>query len=168
VVRDALYRGDVHKPNFVACVLAVQGKPRGLTFSLDAQGQAAFSRHLRAEDEAAVEVGQNAYYCYEQICAKVKRVVLVDTHRFALISRSKKKTGRQAATLLARFLKRGWLPTVSVPDKRLQSLAIPSNVSGFGCRCSDDVRLCPTIRPGNETVGLLVLCLWQGRTARIR
>src|SRR6185369_1476447 len=51
-----------------------------------------------------------------------KRVVLVDTHRFALLSRSKKKTDRDDATLLARFLKMGWLPTVSVPDKRVRQL----------------------------------------------
>ena len=113
---------DVHKTNFVVCLLTAQGKPRGLTFSLDAEGQAAFSRHLRAEDEVAVEVGQNAYYFYEQMCAKVKWAVLVDTHRFALISRSKKKTRRQAATLLACFLKLGWLPTVSVPDQRVRQL----------------------------------------------
>jgi transposase len=113
---------DVHKTNFVVCLLTAQGKPRGLTFSLDAEGQAAFSRHLRAEDEVTVEVGQNAYYFYEQMCAKVKRAVLVDTHRFALISRSKKKTSRQAATLLACFLKLGWLPTVTVPDQRVRQL----------------------------------------------
>jgi transposase len=46
----------------------------------------------------------------------------VNTHRFALISRSKKKTDRHDATLLARFLKMGWLPTVSVPDKRVRQL----------------------------------------------
>ena len=50
---------DLHKTNFVVCFLATQGKPRVLTFSLDAEGQAAFCRHLRAEDEVAVEVGQN-------------------------------------------------------------------------------------------------------------
>jgi transposase len=113
---------DLHKANFVVCFLAQQGKPRLLTFSLDAEGQAAFARHLRSEDEVAVEVGQNAYFFYEQICSKVKRVVWVDAHRFALISRSKKKTDRQDATLLARFLKMGWLPTVSEPDKRIRQL----------------------------------------------
>lgn len=113
---------DLHKTNFVVCFLAARGKPRRLTFSLDAEGQAAFGRHLRPEDEVAVEVGQNAYFFYEQIRPKVKRVVLVNTHRFAPISRSKKKTDRHDATLLARFLKLGWLPTVSVPDKRVRQL----------------------------------------------
>jgi len=37
----------------------------------------------------------------------VKEVVLVHPHRFALISRSKKKTDRQDAMLLVRFLKLG-------------------------------------------------------------
>ena len=90
------------------------------TLSLDAEGQAACCRHLRTEDEVAVEVGQNTYFFDEQICTRGKRVVLVDTHRFALLSSSKKKTDRDDATLMARFLKMGWLPTVSVPDKRVQ------------------------------------------------
>ena len=77
---------------------------------------------LATEDEVAVEVGQNTYFFDEQICTRGKRVVLVDTHRFALLSRSKKKTDRDDATLLARFLKMGWLPTVSVPDKRVRQL----------------------------------------------
>src|SRR4051812_26399501 len=111
---------DLPKTNFVVCFLAAQGKPRLLTFSLDAEGRSAFRRHLWPEDEVAVEVGQNAYFFYEQICAQGKRVLLVDTHRFALISRSKKKTDRHDATLLARFLKMGWLPPVSVPDKRVR------------------------------------------------
>ena len=67
-------------------------------------------------------MGQNIYYFQEQIQERVKHVVLVDPHRFAAISRSKKKTDRQDASLLARFLKLGWLPTVPNPSPQIREL----------------------------------------------
>jgi transposase len=113
---------DLHKTNFVVCFLSERETQRVMTFSLDASGLAAFRRHLRPVDEVAVEVGQNSYYFQEQIQEQVKRVVLVDPHRFAVISRSKKKTDRQDATMLARFLKLGWLPTVPTPSPQIREL----------------------------------------------
>ena len=50
---------DLHKTNFVVCFLPVRGAQRIATFSLTGEGLAAFRRQLRAEDEVAVEVGQN-------------------------------------------------------------------------------------------------------------
>jgi transposase len=113
---------DLHKTNFVVCFLATRGQPRVATFALNASGLAAFRRQLREEDEVAVEVGQNTHYFQEQIQEQVKRVVLVDPHRFAVISRSKKKTDRHDAILLARFLKLGWVPTVPTPSPQIQEL----------------------------------------------
>ncbi|MGE0827091.1 MAG: transposase [Candidatus Binatia bacterium] len=49
-------------------------------------------------------------------------MVLVDPHRFAVISRSKKKTDRHDASLLARFLKLGWLPTVPNLSPQIRKL----------------------------------------------
>lgn len=113
---------DLHKTNFVVCFLSDRETQRVMTFRLDASGLAAFQRHLRPADAIAVEVGQNSYYFQEQIQERVKRVVLVDPHRFAVISRSKKKTDRQDAALLARFLKLGWLPTVPTPSPHIREL----------------------------------------------
>src|SRR5689334_19904839 len=96
---------DLHKTNFVVCFLARRGQPRVVTFPLTEEGLTSFCRQLRADDEVAVEVGQNSYYFQEQIQERVKCVVLVDPYRFAVISRSKKKTDRHDAILLARFLK---------------------------------------------------------------
>src|SRR5215831_13962447 len=95
---------DLHKTNLVVCFLPARGPERILPFSLERDGLAAFCRQLRPDDEVAVEVGQNTHYFQEQIHERVKRVVLVDPHRFTVISRSKKKTDRHDASLLARFL----------------------------------------------------------------
>jgi transposase len=52
----------------------------------------------------------------------VSRVVLVDTYRFAVIARSKKKTDKADAAALARFLKLGHLPEVAVPSEQVRRL----------------------------------------------
>ena len=46
----------------------------------------------------------------------------VDTYRFAVIAKSKKKTDKADALALARFLKLGWLPQVPVPSERVRQL----------------------------------------------
>jgi transposase len=52
----------------------------------------------------------------------VSRVVLVDTYRFAIIAKSKKKTDKADAAALARFLKLDYLPSVAVPSERVRQL----------------------------------------------
>ncbi len=113
---------DLHKTNFVVCFLTRRGQPRVVTYPLTEEGLMTFRRHLRADDEVTVEVGQNTYYFHEQIQDRVKRVVLVDSYRFAVVSRSKKKTDRHDAILLARFLKLGWVPTVPNPSPQIREL----------------------------------------------
>jgi transposase len=113
---------DLHTTNFVVCFLSEQGKSRVVTFALTAEGLTAFRRQLRADDAVAVEAGQTAYYFSDHIQERVKEVVLVNPHRFALISRSKKKTDRHDAMLLARFLKLGWVPTVPNPSPQIRQL----------------------------------------------
>src|SRR5919199_6628501 len=113
---------DLHTTNFVVCFLSEQGTVRVVTFALTAEGLAAFRRQLRKDDAVAVEAGQTTYYFYDQIHERVKQIVVVDPHRFALISRSKKKTDRHDALLVARFLKLGWLPTVPTPSPHIRQL----------------------------------------------
>lgn len=113
---------DLHKTNFVACFLDEQDRPTVKTFPLTEQGLRAFQQELTRADEVAVEMSANAYYFYAQVVKLVRRVVLVDAYRFAVVSRSKKKTDRHDATALARFLKLGWLPEVSVPSPQIRAL----------------------------------------------
>jgi transposase len=48
--------------------------------------------------------------------------VLVDTYRFAVIAKSKKKTDKADASALARFLKLNHLPEVPVPSEKIRRL----------------------------------------------
>ncbi len=85
---------DLHKTNFVVCFLLEDETSRLETFPLTKVGINRFISQLDKEDKVAVEVTQNIYYFYDQIKAHVTRVVLVDTYRFAVIAKSKKKTDK--------------------------------------------------------------------------
>jgi transposase len=92
------------------------------TFPLSKAGIERFTEQLKKDDAVAVEVTQNIYYFYDQIKAFVGRIVLVDTYRFSVIAKSKKKTDKADALALARFLKLDHLPEVPVPSERVRQL----------------------------------------------
>ena len=70
----------------------------------------------------AVEATQNIYYSYGRVKSHVTHVAVVDTYRFQVIARSKKKTDCADAAALARFLELGWLPEVTVPSEQTRAL----------------------------------------------
>ena len=115
---------DLHKTNFVVCFLESDDNAvaRTETFPFTADGLAGFTRQLDPADEVAVEATQNIYFFYDQVKPHVSRVAVVDTYRFQVIARSKKKTDRGDAAALARFLKLGWLPEVTVPSEQTRAL----------------------------------------------
>ena len=113
---------DLHKTNFVVCFLNEDETHRLETFPLSKAGIERFTEQLNKTDAAAVEVTQNVYYFYDQIKAAVARIVLVDTYRFSVIAKSKKKTDKADALALARFLKLDHLPEVPVPNERVREL----------------------------------------------
>lgn len=113
---------DLHKTNFVVCFLSEDDKSQAETFSLDQPGLARFKRRLRPEDKLAVEACANTSYFCRQIKARVAEIKVVDTYRFAVIARSKKKTDKKDAAMLARFLKLGWLPEVAQPSEQIEQL----------------------------------------------
>jgi len=113
---------DLHKTNFVVCFLAADETTRTETYPLTKPGLTRFIAQLEPEDEVAVEVTANIYYFYDRVRPHVSRVVLVDTYRFAVIAKSKKKTDKADAAALARFLKLDYLPSVPVPSERIRQL----------------------------------------------
>lgn len=113
---------DLHKTNFVVCFLNEDDSFCRETFPLSKAGIGRFIEKLKKDDSVAVEVTQNIYYFYDQIKVFVSRVVLVDTYRFSVIAKSKKKTDQADAFALARFLKLDHLPAVSVPSKKIRQL----------------------------------------------
>jgi transposase len=113
---------DLHKTNFVVCFLASDDTQNIETYPLTREGLARFKRRLRKVDEVAVEATQNVHYFYDQVKAHVRRVAVVDTYRFGVVAKSKKKTDKADASALARFLKLGWLPEVPVPSEQVRTL----------------------------------------------
>ncbi len=82
---------DLHKTNLVVCFLAADDTARTETYPLTVDGLTRFTRQLGAEDEMAVEATQNIYHFYDQVKLHVARVAVVDTYRFQVIARSKKR-----------------------------------------------------------------------------
>jgi transposase len=113
---------DLHKTNFVACFLAADDTQSVETYPLTREGLALFKRRLRKADGVAVEATQNVHYFYDQMKAHVRRVAVVDTYRFGVVAKSKKKTDKADAAALARFLRLGWLPEVPVPSEQVRVL----------------------------------------------
>jgi transposase len=113
---------DLHKTNFVVCFLSEDDQAQTETFILNTQGLARFKRRLRRDDQLAVEAAANTFYFCRQIKDRVAKIVAVDTYRFAVIAKSKQKTDKKDAAMLARFLKLGWLPEVSLPSEPIEQL----------------------------------------------
>ena len=113
---------DLHKTNFVACFIESDDTQSIETYPLTGDGLARFKRQLRKVDELAVEATQNVHYFYDQVKGHVSRVAVVDTYRFGVVAKSKKKTDKADAAALARFLELGWLPEVQVPSERVREL----------------------------------------------
>ena len=113
---------DLHKTNFVVCYIEADDTKRLETYPLTRADLARFVAQLDAADELAVEATQNVHYCDDRVKAQVSRVAVVDTYRFGVIAKSKKKTDKADASALARFLKLGWLPEVSVPSEQVRTL----------------------------------------------
>jgi transposase len=92
---------DLHKTNFVVCFLSDDEQTRTETFTLDKAGLSRFKRKLNPDDKLAVEASANTFYFCRQIKDRVGEFVVVDTYRFAVIARSKKKTDKADASALA-------------------------------------------------------------------
>jgi len=113
---------DLSRNSFTACFLDQDDSYHIASLPLSEEGLSAFRQQLSSADRLAVEAGPNAYFFYDQVVAAVTEIVLVSPGQFAVIARSKKKTDRQDAVTLARFLKLDCLPTVVVPSQRIREL----------------------------------------------
>ena len=113
---------DLSKRSFTACFLDEQDSQCLVTYPFTPEGFASFRAELGSEDRLAVEVGTNAYYFHDQLAGAVAEIVLVSPYQFAIIAKSKKKTDRQDAQALARFLKLDCLPIVVMPEPRIREL----------------------------------------------
>jgi transposase len=113
---------DLAKRSFTVCFLAEDDSTELATYLMTPEGLSTFRKQLAPDDRLACEVGTNAYFFHDQVVEAVAEVVLVSTYQFAVIAKSKKKTDRADAVLLARFLKLDYLPRVVMPEPRIREL----------------------------------------------
>jgi transposase len=115
---------DLHTTQLTVCYLKAEEDFEIRKYEL---GQIQmFVAGLEKTDLLAVEATGNTRWFVGQVAAKVNRVVLVNPREFEVIKQSVKKTDRQDAINLARFLRAGLLPEVrqkSLTAERVQSLA---------------------------------------------
>ena len=118
-ISELIYRKRMR----VVCFFNEDDTSHLATFPLSKAGKGRLTEQLKKDDALAVEAGaRRIYYFDDQIKAFVGRIVLVDTYRFSVIAKSKKKTDKADALALAGFLKLDHLPEVPVPSERVRQL----------------------------------------------
>ena len=101
---------DLHTTQITVCYLAAKGEISIRKYQLCEMDK--FIGTLESTDKIAVEATCNTRWFREQVKAAVERVVLVNPRAFEVVKNSVKKTDRNDAINLARFLRADLLPEV--------------------------------------------------------
>ena len=112
---------DLHRNRFTCCIRLENERTYLTEWALEDLGK--FVKKLRPSDEVAVEITSNTRLFHDAVEPQVKRVVVVDTNQFRVISQSVKKTDPNDARLLSLYLSKNLLPEVRMKDKNLAQLA---------------------------------------------
>ncbi|HMT02469.1 MAG TPA: IS110 family transposase [Burkholderiales bacterium] len=110
---------DLHKTKIAACYLT-EGKYTHKNFKIDEIDK--FKATLKFEDELCFEATTNSAWFNRQCASLVKRIVVVDTVRFKVISSSHNKTDKNDAKTLAFHLSKDMLPETKVKEMMFQDL----------------------------------------------
>ena len=112
---------DLHRDCFTTAILAANGRCYTRDWKLKDIGK--FVETLSYDDKIAVEMTTNTRLFRDVVSPHVERVDVVNTRQFKVISASVKKTDKNDAVVLARFLDKDMLPTVHLQPKALADLA---------------------------------------------
>ena len=100
---------DLHSNNFMVCVLSDNEEPTFRQYKFAELLE--FKDLLQTEDRIAVEATSTTRFFYSQVAPLVAGCVVVNPSQFKIIKKSFKKTDKNDALNLARFLSNGQLPT---------------------------------------------------------
>lgn len=100
---------DLHSNNFIVCVLSENEEPSFKQYQLSELE--VFKEFLNLEDRIAVETTGTTRFFYNQVAPLVAECIVVNPSQFEIIKNSYKKTDKNDALNLARFLSNGQLPT---------------------------------------------------------
>jgi len=112
---------DLHRDCFTTAILA--GNGRCYTREWKLKDLAKFAETLEYDDKVAVEMTTNVRLFHDAVWPHVERVDVVNTRQFKVITQSVKKTDKNDAVVLARFLSKDMLPTVHLKSKALADLS---------------------------------------------
>ena len=112
---------DLHRNCFTVCTLTEKGRNYHRRWEMKSLEK--FARSLRQDDEVAVEVTGNTKLFHDAVSPYVKKVVVVNSQQFKVISKSVNKTDKNDARLLALFLSKAILPEVRMKGKEQSQLA---------------------------------------------
>jgi transposase len=116
---------DLHTTQITVCYLKTEEDFEIKKYQLGEIDK--FVSSLLATDEVAVEATGNPRWFYEQAAEKVRRVVIVKPRGFEVVKNSVRKTDKNEALNLARFLRADLLPEVRA--KRQEAMTVQSSVN---------------------------------------
>jgi transposase len=106
---------DLHSNNFMVCFLSENGEQTFQRYKLSQLRE--FQQGLTPEDRIAVEATGNTRFFYNQVVSSGAECVVVNPSQFEIIKQSFKKTDKNDAEALARFLSKGLLPSSRMKDE---------------------------------------------------
>ena len=112
---------DLHWDCFTTAILAENG--RCYTREWKVKDLDRFVGTLETDDKVAVEMTTNVRLFHDAVSPHVERVDVVNTRQFKVVTESVKKTDKNDAVLLARFLSKDMLPTVHLKEKQVAQVA---------------------------------------------
>jgi transposase len=111
---------DLHTTQITVCYLTEKDELSIRKYQLIEIAK--FVADLEQQDAIAVEATCNTRWFYEQVKESVSRVVLVNPRQFEVVKNSVKKTDKNDAINLARFLKADLLPEVRAKEEEAQTV----------------------------------------------
>jgi transposase len=111
---------DLHTTQLTVCYLKTAEDYQFKKYRLDEMEQ--FPADLAETDEVAVEATGNTRWLVNLVKEKVRRVVIVNPREFQVIKQSVKKTDKQDALSLARFLAVDMLPEVRAKSEEAETV----------------------------------------------
>jgi transposase len=111
---------DLHTTQITVCYLKATGEFEIRKYQLYEMNK--FVNTLEITDEMAVEATCNTRWFSQQVREAVKRVVLVNARGFEVVKNSCKKTDKNDALNLARFLKADLLPEVRAKKEEAEKV----------------------------------------------
>ncbi len=112
---------DLHRTQMTVCTRLESGEESVREWAIKDLPE--FAEQLRAEDEIAVEATGTTGRFYDAVVGRVARLVVVNPHKFKIISESVSKTDGKDCRELALFLSKDLLPEVRMKPKKQRELA---------------------------------------------